>query len=90
MHIVASYGGKFDSLIERHNLRYCKVVNSVEAAGDLPLDDDDTHAYTYTGNFALLLHGTQPAGSQAAKDWHKIKSSVGGYKSDYFAHYEKG
>lgn len=89
--IVASLGGKFDAMIAQHNLRYVKVVFSKGEARKLklPLDDDDTHAWKGKGSFALLLHGTQPAQTPAAAAWHKIKTEIGGYKSDYFAHYAK-
>lgn len=33
---------------------------------DLPIDHDDSHAMEATHDFALLLHGTQPKGSEAA------------------------
>lgn len=89
--LVASEGGKFDNLIKVHNLRYVKVVFSAEQAEKLglPLDDDDTHAWKHRANFALLLHGTQPAGSEAGKAWQKIKKEEGGYKASYFDHYKK-
>lgn len=33
---------------------------------DLPIDHDDSHAREATHDFALLLHGTQPKGTEAA------------------------
>ena len=33
---------------------------------ELPIDHDDSHAMAATHDFALLLHGTQPKGSEAA------------------------
>ena len=50
----------------------------------LPIDHDDSHVWNYRDSFAILLHGTQKAGSQASKDWQAIKSTTGGYKADYF------
>lgn len=91
MKLVASQGGLYDSLIQRHNLRHVKVVFSeFEAAKlDLPIDHDDTHAWKGDGNFALLLHGVQPKDSAAAKAWHLIKTKgAGGYQTDYFGHYD--
>lgn len=88
--LVASRGGRYDSLIEAHNLRNVKVVFSEAEAikANLPLDHDDTLAWKETGNFALLLHGTQPAGSYASKVLYSLrKQGKGGYKADYFAHY---
>jgi hypothetical protein len=40
-------------------------------------------------DFAILIHGTQPAGSAAGKAWYKLCTvqKVGGYKSEYFKHY---
>ena len=90
--LVASRGGKYDILIERYNLRHVTVVFSEAEAikGNLPIDHDDTHAWKHTGNFALLLHGTQPAGSVAGKVLYALrKQGKGGYDSDYFAHYAK-
>jgi hypothetical protein len=67
--LTASKGGQHDHLIEKHGLRYAQVVYSeaeAEALG-LPIDHDDSHAIQPGGNFALLIHGTQPAGTEAAK-----------------------
>jgi hypothetical protein len=78
----ASVGGKFDSLIETHGLKSAKVVFSVAEAESLglALDHDDSHAYTPGPSFALLLHGTQPAGSRAAVAWSSLKKQgIGGY-----------
>lgn len=90
--LIASEGGLFDKLIATHNLRYVKVVFSEDEAKKLklPIDKDDSHAYDGNGNFSLLLHGIQSANSRASKAWQKIKTKgQGGYKSDYFAHYDK-
>jgi hypothetical protein len=65
--LTASYGGRYDRLIGKHRLRYSKVVFTESDAGNLPIDHDDSHAATKGGNFALLLHGVQPAGTPAAK-----------------------
>ena len=67
--LTASYGGKHDALIRSERLRSVKVAWSVAGAGRLPIDHDDSHAADPTRrrqSFALLLHGTQPAGSPAA------------------------
>lgn len=89
--LVASKGGKFDAMIARHGLRFVEVVFSEKQAADLhlPIDHDDTLAWQVKGNFALLLHGTQPAGSEASKVLYKLRQQgKGGYASDYFAHYK--
>ena len=67
--LVASYGGRWDSLIEPNNLRSAKVVLTLAEAEmlSLAIDHDDSHAYAGTESFALLLHGTQAKGSVAAK-----------------------
>jgi hypothetical protein len=67
--LTASYGGTHDHLIEQHGLRYAKVVFSEQQAADLglELDHDDSHAMRFGPSFALLLHGSQPSGTAAAK-----------------------
>lgn len=66
--LTASYGGRYDHLISEHNLRWVKVVYTKEEAERLGLeiDHDDSHAMKPGPNFALLIHGTQPAGSEAS------------------------
>jgi hypothetical protein len=51
------------------------VVYSEQEAIDkgLEIDHDDTHAAFGKDNFALLIHGTQPAGSAASKALQVIK-----------------
>ena len=69
--LTASRGGRDDDMIEQHGLRSAKVVFSVaeaEALG-LEIDNDDSHASNPAirdQDFALLIHGVQPAGSDAA------------------------
>ena len=69
--LTASYGGRDDHLIAEHGLRSAKVVFSVAEAEKLGLeiDNDDSHACDPTKanqDFALLIHGVQPKGSEAA------------------------
>ena len=69
--LTASYGGKYDFLIDRgYFKRFSKVVFSVEEALRLGLsiDTDDSHCYQDKGKngFGLLLHGMQEKGSVAA------------------------
>jgi hypothetical protein len=88
--LVASVGGKYDNLIEPHKLRKAIVVFSENEAKEkgLEIDHDDSHLWNSTKDFALLLHGTQPAGSLAAKVVYSLrKQKKGGYKSNYFGHY---
>lgn len=65
--LTASEGGRFDAQIG--DRKRATVVFSAEqaAALNLEVDHDDRHAYEGTESFALLLHGTQKAGSAAAK-----------------------
>jgi len=65
--LTASQGGKYDHLIKPLQMRKAKVVFSDAEAGNLPIDHDDSHAATSGGSFALLIHGTQPAKSDASK-----------------------
>jgi hypothetical protein len=69
--LTASYGGSTDHMIYEHNLRSTKVVFSEAEAERLGLeiDHDDSHAARPSlrnQDFALLVHGTQPKGSEAA------------------------
>lgn len=65
----ASKGGRLDHLIDQYNLKYVQVVSSPEEAAQLGLecDHDDTHAYAQDKPFAIIIHGTQKAGSQMSK-----------------------
>ena len=78
MKITASYGGKYDYLIDRgYFKRFSKVVFSTNEAKilNLPIDVDDTHAYQDKGSngFALLLHGTQEKNTRASEALKEIK-----------------
>lgn len=76
--LTASIGGKYDNLIPQLRLRSAKVVFAENEAGKLPIDHDDSHAATKGGNFALLLHGIQPKGSDAATALKELRG-VGSY-----------
>lgn len=71
----ASKGGKDDDLIEKHELKQAVVVYSEKQAEELGLeiDHDDTHAYKSDESFALLIHGSQPKGSEASEALQKLK-----------------
>lgn len=78
--LTASAGGKFDSQIG--SFKKAIVVYSEEEAAALKLeiDHDDSHAYGGEESFALLLHGGQKKGSQAAKSLSALKLlGKGGY-----------
>lgn len=68
-YLTASYGGKFDYLIDEGFFpRYAKVVESVEVADALGLEIDVDERHCFDNKpFALLVHGTQPAGSEIGK-----------------------
>lgn len=73
--LTASYGGRNDKLIEKHNLKFAKVVYSYDEAEKLGLeiDHDDSHAYKTDYSFALIIHGGQPKGSAASKAKQALK-----------------
>ena len=69
--LTASYGGRADHMISELGLRSTTVVYSEAEAEKLGLaiDHDDSHAARPSlrnQDFALLVHGTQPKGSEAA------------------------
>ena len=78
--ITCSLGGKYDEEVKKRGLKFSAVVNSEEDAANyewtdstgkqrkgLKIDHDDSLAYEGPDSFALLIHGTQPAGSKASK-----------------------
>lgn len=78
--LTASYGGRFDNLIKEYKLRSSIVVFSEQQAKKLKLEIDhtDEHAAnpaTKNKNFALLIHGAQPAGSDASKAIKELKAA---------------
>lgn len=80
--LTASYGGRRDDLIRQHRLRFARVILSEKAAGKLPIDHDDSHAadpFQKRKSFALLIHGIQPKGTEAAEAL-KILNGKGTYK----------
>ena len=78
MVLTASYGGRDDWMIDHQGFRYAQVVYSEAEARELGLciDHDDSMAANPTWrdtDFALLLHGTQPKGSEAATALKALK-----------------
>ena len=76
--LTASRGGREDHLIDQHELRESIVVFSEEEAEarGLEIDHDDSHAAIPSrrvNDFALLVHGVQPAGSEAARALSALK-----------------
>jgi len=76
--ITASIGGKADKLINGSGLQSARVVYSEQEASflGLPIDHDDSHAQRAGGSFALLIHGTQPKGSKAAKALAELNKAL--------------
>lgn len=68
--LTASYGGRYDNLIESEGLRNVKVIYHPSEANGLPIDHTDECAADPSlknQNFALLIHGQQPAKSKASE-----------------------
>lgn len=82
LNLIASWGGKFDEMIDQHNLRNAIVVDSVDDAVKLKrrIDIDDSLAYGTTDNFALLLHGGQKEGTEKAKQVLKNRKVIDAIK----------
>ena len=82
--LTASRGGKNDELIDEHDFKCAEGVFSEEEAADkgLEIDHDDSHAAYGDESFALLIHGTQPKGSEASQALQKLrKKGIGGYSN---------
>ena len=76
LRLTASLGGKEDNLALELGLKTAYVVFSKAQAKamNLEIDYDDSLAYSESNeSFALLLHGTQPKGSEASKALSEIK-----------------
>ena len=78
--LTASRGGRQDHLIDECKLRESVVVFSEQEAADkgLTIDHDDSHAAVpawRNNSFALLIHGTQPKGSEAANALKILKKN---------------
>ena len=82
--LTASRGGHHDELIDAEDLKCAEVVFSEEEAAEkeLEIDHDDSHAAYGDESFALLIHGTQPKGSEASQALQKLrKAGKGGYSN---------
>ena len=75
--LTLSEGGRYDHLIrDLPQFRTARVVlsNSEARRLRLPVDTDDSHAAVPGGrSFALVVHGPQPAGSEASKAYERIR-----------------
>jgi hypothetical protein len=72
-----SRGGTHDHLIDECGLHEARVVNHPDEADALgwPIDHDDSHAMAADHSFCLLLHGQQPAGSDASEALKFLRKS---------------
>ena len=74
---TCSRGGLFDHLIPSTNTKSARVFFSKEEAEALGLDIDHTDDFAISGSddFALVLHGSQPAKSKASKALSELKKN---------------
>lgn len=79
LRLTASRGGRHDWAIDKYGLPEARVVYSEQEASlyGLEIDDDDSHALLQNGrtSFALLIHGTQPKGSEAGRAVYAIRKA---------------
>tara|TARA_R110000787_G_scaffold10983_3_gene36513 strand:+ start:754 stop:1494 length:741 start_codon:yes stop_codon:yes gene_type:complete len=75
INLTASFGGRHDNLIKQYNLKFAFVVYHPDHAKrmGLEIDHDDSLAMYGKKSFALLLHGTQPAKSEASEALSKMR-----------------
>lgn len=82
--LTLSAGGRYDTMIPELGIRQAVVVFSEQEAEQLGLeiDNDDSHAANPSNNkdFALLIHGTQPKGSQAGKAVYALNKAKNALK----------
>ena len=78
--MTMSRGGLYDHLIDRYQLKHANVIFHPNMANGMPIDHSDINAvFTYatesnpTGSFNLLIHGMQPAKSDASKAIQRLK-----------------
>jgi len=73
--LTSSAGGKFDTIAQEIGMITAEVVRHPEEADEkgLEIDHDDSHAMTNVEDFALLIHSTQPKGTQAAADMQRLR-----------------
>jgi hypothetical protein len=84
--LTASRGGRLDHMIDTEKFRSVKVVyyEDEAAQSNLEIDHDDSHAADPSKkdkDFALLIHGVQPAGSRASLAIKQLKAK--GVKFSY-------
>jgi hypothetical protein len=80
-YLTASHGGTLDYLLDKHSdvfTRVAHVVYTEEQAAelDLEIDHDDSHCLG-DKSFALLVHGSQRAGTEASQSISQRKKEGG-------------
>ena len=70
--MTMSEGGLRDDLIG--DLKRARVIYHPDQANGMPIDHNDINAVFGDHSFNLLLHGTQPAGSDAGKAIKRMKT----------------
>lgn len=75
---TCSRGGKYDNLIPSTMVKSARVFFSQEEAKALDLDIDYTDDFAISGkdDFALVIHGSQPAGTSASKALQVLKKKA--------------
>ena len=71
--MTMSRGGLFDHLIDRYQLKHANVIFHPNQANGMPIDHNDINAVFGDHSFNLLLHGMQPAKSDASKAIQRLK-----------------
>ena len=73
--LQASLGGSQDTIALMNRLKTARVVyhpNEADRLG-IEIDHDESHAVKGSASFALLIHGTQPKGSNASRAIKRLK-----------------
>ena len=75
--VIASMDKHNEKFIMDNGLRYSRVVGTEEEARalGLPIDVDDSIAWSSDDSFALVIHGSQPKGSEAAETLKQNRKS---------------
>lgn len=86
--LQASYGGRFDHLIEEHHLKFAKVFPTWKAAREsgLPIDTDDYYARQGTQSFALVDNYAEELGygDKVEEMVRRLAESPGRDEADLF------
>jgi hypothetical protein len=77
LELNSSRGSRVDNLIDDYELKTAEVVFSIGEAEkkNLEIDHNEYYALNDLGNFALLIHGTQPKNSSASEAIKNLKKN---------------